>query len=429
MAAESGCRRSCEAAATKRVREALARSAEASAASSSVVREATRASSRSLASERARAASRSGVTSVTESTKPPSGVSAAKTSSQRPAPPGPPACRSARNGARPGSPSRQARSCEARFAPVRGPAQVVEHHVEGVARPEPRQRDGEQRGEAAVDGRHAPVGADDADSLAQVLERGADQPRLVVHDLVVLLALEPQDAGDVGLHDHRLPARHAVLADLDPALAGHADVEHHVRLAVPRHPRRRPGLGRLALGSVEVGRAGDQRHVVGEGEARHEPVPDVGQVGGEARVAEHQPVVLVEEREALLDGLDGPGEVRARPLGLAAGAGEAGVGVVEKAQRLLEVAGPLAHLVLEQDRALELAVGAAGALASPAPSTRRIRAAQMRTSFSFCRSTGSAGSIRACTSAIIPDRPLAGRGPGRRPALRARRGRRRSGSG
>ena len=86
LAADKGCNKSWLAAATKRDRLALARSAVASASCSSSVRARTRASSVSFARLRASIADRSAVTSLKLITKPDSGISWAKTARIIPCP-------------------------------------------------------------------------------------------------------------------------------------------------------------------------------------------------------------------------------------------------------------------------------------------------------------------------------------------------------
>jgi hypothetical protein len=97
-----------------------------------------------------------------------------------------------------------------------------------------------------------------------------------------------------------------------------------------------------------------------------------------AAVAHHQHVG-VEQREPLLHRLDGVGQVLPRGLGRAVGLGQPGVRLVQQVQRPLQIAGALAHLILQHRRALELGIGRAGS--SVPCSTRRISASTMVSSF------------------------------------------------
>ena len=213
--------------------------------------------------------------------------------------------------------------------------------------------------QAGVPADEPALGVEDGDALVDVVEGGADQDRLLVEELVALLPLELDELGDVGMEDRGAAAGGALLADLHPAVGGGLDVEGRRRQAVVAEALAHPLGPAAAVGEGEMRARGRPADVLDEAEAGREVGAEVGQRLAEAAVGQHEPVVAAEEGEALAHRLDRVGEVGARRLGLGHRQAEAGVRLVEQVEGALEVAGPLAHLLLEHQRPLELGVGRA----------------------------------------------------------------------
>ena len=190
-----------------------------------------------------------------------------------------------------------------------------------------------------------------------MFERRGDQPCLLVLQSRAFLALEPDQIGHVGLQHHGAVAGGASFRDLKPEILGQAHVEHGVVLAVARLAFQRPGQPGFALRQGEIGGPADKIDIIVEPQPRGELIGDVAHVLAEPAVGQHQPVLAVEERKALVHRLDRVGKVGPGRLGLGAGLFQLQVAVVQEVERTLQIAGARAHLILEQGGALELGIG------------------------------------------------------------------------
>jgi hypothetical protein len=201
------------------------------------------------------------------------------------------------------------------------------------------------------------VRVEDADALVDMFQRGADGTGLVVQELAAFQPFEADDVGHVGLQHHGAALGGAVFADLHPPVARHLHVEHDMAVAVALAAAVGPDGGAFPGGQLDVARAADAIHIAVEGQAGVQLALHIGHVHPEARVAHHEDVLRVEEREAFLDGLDGAGEVLARGLGGAGRLAQLGVRGIQEVKRVFEVAGAFADLVFQHGGALELGIG------------------------------------------------------------------------
>ena len=186
------------------------------------------------------------------------------------------------------------------------------------------------------------VGVEHAQPLDHVVERGVEAGVLGAQ-LVAELdpgGLAPFQLGDVGARADRAAIGGPILADLNPATVDKPLLEHRaVGAAMMLDALRDVRLGAAAsLGVLGALDAGAQDRL---------PAGSRGQVGAErvdlpeASVADHQPIVLVEQRKAVVDAFDGVaqasfgarGALRRLDLG---GDVRAGAAIAEKAPRPIE---------------------------------------------------------------------------------------------
>ncbi len=219
LAADSGCSRSWLAAATKRDRVALARSAWASASSNSSVRSITRASSVSFA--RLSAVDRGplgGDVGEAHHEAPVGHLLGEDIQDQRRRP----AARSKDSGARGSAPSTQSIS---RAAVMPSPKAISSREaLQQVVEARPPAAAAPPACDSSAPSRSVPADqparrVEDADALVDVVQRRADHPRLIVQQPAAFLPLQPDDLGHVGLQDHRAAIGGAMLAHLHPMVA------------------------------------------------------------------------------------------------------------------------------------------------------------------------------------------------------------------
>ncbi len=190
-----------------------------------------------------------------------------------------------------------------------------------------------------------------------MIQRCADDARLIVQHLAAFLTLQPDDLGDVGLQDDRSAIRRAVFRYLHPAVAQQAQVEDDVAVLMPPPPLHRPVFGPLAFGQLQKARPADMVDILRKGQARLQRIADVQHMNAKARVAQHQHVTRIEQGKTFLNRLDGTGKVLACRFGRPVRLGQARVRVVEKIKRPFQIHSALAHLIFQQRRALELGIG------------------------------------------------------------------------
>ena len=222
---------------------------------------------------------------------------------------------------------------------------------------EPRHRNGQQRPKPVVPAHKPTAFIKDANPLVDVIQRRADDARLIIQHLAAFLALQPDDLGDVGLQNDRAPIRRAVFGHLNPAVAQHAHVENDMAVLMPPLALHRPVFGPLTIRQFQIARPADVIDIVREGQARLQRLADVQHMHAKARVAQHQHIIGIEQGKTFLDRLDRIGQVLTRGFGRAVGLGQARVGVVQQIQRPFQIHRALAHLILQQCCALELGIG------------------------------------------------------------------------
>ena len=229
----------------------------------------------------------------------------------------------------------------------------------GRALPEPCARHGQKFGRTVVPAHETGLGIENAHALADVIERGAHDTSLVVHQPAMRFALGADDVGDIGLQDHGAAVSGAVFADLQPQISGQLDREAGRAVAVAAQALQGPVLRAEPVGQAQMARGADHLDVIGKGHAGDQPVADVAQLQAEAGIAQDQNIVRSEQAEAFLHRFDRIGQVAARGLGLAVGGGQAGIRLVEQIQRRFQLSGAGANLIFQHRRALELGIGRA----------------------------------------------------------------------
>ena len=253
-----------------------------------------------------------------------------------------------------------------------GAGAVLEHQTAGAggrrsaAKPVPTRRSciggASSVAEPGVPADEPAAGVEDADALVDVVEGGADQPRLLVEQLVALLPLELDQLGDVGLQDRGAAARRALLADLHPAVAGGLHVEVSPTAggggAAARASTRR---GRGPSGSARCGLAAASADVLDEAQAGARAAAATSGSASQKRL------LHITSRSSLSKSAKPSRTASIASVEVGARAASAsviarlrpGVRAVEQVERALEVAGAGAHLLLEHQRPLEVRVGRA----------------------------------------------------------------------
>ena len=222
---------------------------------------------------------------------------------------------------------------------------------------EPCYRNGQQRPQPVVPAHKAAAFIKNANPLIDMVQRCADHARLIVQHLAAFLAFQPDDLGHVGLQNHRAAIRRAVFGHLYPAVTQHAHVEDDMAVLMPPLALHGPVFGPFAFRQFQIARPADAVDILRKGQARLQRLADIQHVHAKARIAQHQHVIGIEQGKAFLNRLDRIGQVLAGRFGGAVGLRQTRVGLVQKIQRPFQIHRTLAHLILQQRRALELGIG------------------------------------------------------------------------
>lgn len=190
-----------------------------------------------------------------------------------------------------------------------------------------------------------------------MFQRGPDQPRLIVKKPVPFLSLNAHDIRDIGLQDDGSAIGGPMFRDLNPAVAGQADIKDNMVIRMPRHALRDPILRGFVLGQRQVFRLADKRDIVEKPQAGQQFVLNIGHVHAKTTVAHDKVLVEVEQGKPFPNRFNRIGQVGPRRFGFPVRLGQTGVGIVEKIKRAFQIMGARAHLLLKHRRALKLRIG------------------------------------------------------------------------
>ena len=166
------------------------------------------------------------------------------------------------------------------------------------------------------------------------------------------------DIGDVGVDADDAALAGPPLVDLDPAPVGQRDDMAAIRDLVQRDPLRDPAIGRDHRPQHAAGRSDLAEDLV-EPNAGDYLVGELGPEREIGLVAQHEAIIRVEDRKALVDALDRVAEAPSGAFSRLFRLRQFGVGRGEFTERAFEIGGAFADLALERDRGFEHGEGVA----------------------------------------------------------------------
>ncbi|MNO76213.1 hypothetical protein D3C76_672840 [compost metagenome] len=184
-----------------------------------------------------------------------------------------------------------------------------------------------------------PLGIDHGHPLGQVVHRPLQQVRLLCHGLLAAQGFAELDLGDIGKQDHSPAFAGRPFTDLQPAPV--VQPVQQVLVGVPAGFFAEQATGRHQPLDLGQAHAGNDAH------------PGVGPEGLEAAVAQHDPLVLIEQHEGVRDAFDGVDQVLVGRLGPQSGFAEQMVAGLELGHGLVQGIGAFTHLLGQHYRMLE----------------------------------------------------------------------------